>query len=93
MSKAGIAILILILAVGGVGLIMLYLSPPIRPSTGVHTANSDGSNPGYPFWLLDKPGNFWDRCNWWQKVLVVCAAVILCGLVGGMAASHLVGPK
>lgn len=43
--------------------------------------------------ILDVPGNFWDRCNWWQKVLVVCLAVILCGLVGGMAASHLVGPK
>jgi len=52
------------------------------------------SNPGYDFTLLDAPLNFWDKCNWWQKALTVIAAVIVCGLVGGMAASILTGiPK
>jgi len=44
--------------------------------------------------ISDAPLNFWDKCSWWQKILVVCAAVILCCLVGGMAASILTGiPK
>lgn len=41
--------------------------------------------------IADAPMNFWDRCSWWQKALIVCAAVIVCGLVGGMVAGVLTG--
>ena len=42
----------------------------------------------------DAPLNFWDKCNWWQKALVVCAAVVVCFFVGGMVAGILTGiPK
>lgn len=60
-------------------------------STDLETRNSDNSNPGYPFWFLDKPGNFWDRCNWWRKWLVACAIVAVFAIFGGMAAGHLAG--
>jgi len=91
MSAIGTVILILILAAGVVALLMLYLSPS---STPLYTENSDSSNPGYPFSLLDAPGNFWDSLKWWQKVLAVCLAVVLCTFVGGMAAGILTGiPK
>lgn len=58
-------------------------------STKLNTAHSDSSNPGYPFELLDAPGNFWDRCNWWQKLSAVFAFMV----IGGMVVSYLVGPK
>jgi hypothetical protein len=53
------------------------------PATKLNTTNSDHSNPGYPFWLLDKPGNAWDRCNWWQKWLVACAIVAVFAHLAG----------
>ena len=34
--------------------------------------------------VLDAPGNFWDRRSWWQKVLVVCGLIVLCGMVAGI---------
>ena len=60
-------------------------------STELNTTNSDNSNPGYPFWFLDKPANFWDSLNWWQKWLVACAIVAVFALFGGMAAEILTG--
>lgn len=62
-------------------------------ATRLETGNSDSSNPGYDFTLLDAPGNFWDRCNWWQRILVACAAVALCSVLGGMVVGHLAGLK
>ncbi len=49
---------------------------------------SSESNPGYPFELLDAPMNFWDRCNWWQKVLVVCGLIVVCGMVAGVLTGY-----
>lgn len=62
-------------------------------STPLYTANSDSSNPGYPFELLDAPGNFWDECNWWQRIVAVCLTVAICSVLGGMVVGHLVGLK
>lgn len=59
-------------------------SERVMKSTELNTTNSDGSNPGYPFTFLDLPGNFWDRCNWWQKVLVVCGLIVLAWLVAAV---------
>lgn len=41
--------------------------------------------------IIDAPLNFWDRRNWWQKLLLVCFAIVLCVFVGGMVAGVLVG--
>lgn len=57
-------------------------------STKLFTDNSDSSNPGYPFELLDAPGNFWDSLKWWQKVLVVCGLIVVCGMVAGVLTGH-----
>lgn len=58
-------------------------------STKLNTANSDSSNPGYPFELLDAPLNFWDSLKWWQKLFAVFAFMV----IGGMVVSYLVVPK
>lgn len=42
--------------------------------------------------IADAPANFWDDCNWWQKMLLVCVAVVICFFVGGLVAAVLV-PK
>lgn len=41
--------------------------------------------------IVDAPMNFWDRLSWWQKLLLACAAVVICVFVGGMVAGILVG--
>ena len=41
--------------------------------------------------VMDAPLNFWDRRSWWQKLLLICVAVVVCVFVGGMVAGVLVG--
>ena len=57
-------------------------------STPLQTANSDSSNSEYPLAWLDTLLNAWDDMSWWQRVLFVCAVIVVCGMVAGVLTGY-----
>jgi len=76
-----------ILMVGLIGALALAVLYALYRSPPVHTGNSDESDPGYDYPLLDDLLNFWDSLKWWQKPLAVWAFIV----VGGMVVGAVVG--